>query len=347
MLYRDHLNMDISSMTRQRSRLHDDSRDRVRSVSELEARYGPVFDRLRAILALRHYSRSTEAAYISWTRRFLVFCEVADVESIPPSQIGVYLSYLAEVKHVAASTQNQALNALVFLFKQVLGRAPGDFSDFVHAKVPARVPHSLSLPEMAQLLGALSGDDQLITSLLYASGLRISECLSLRVQDLGFDDLNIRVTRGKGQKDRVTVLDRSLVEPLQTHLVAVRKLYDADRLYDPSLRWGDYYVFPDPVLKLDASTRVVRRTHLHRNRFARALAEAADRAGIATPVTPHVLRHTFATHMLELGNDIRKIQELLGHTFVSTTMHYTHKKERSGLRWASLIGRLRGGRDDG
>jgi len=297
---------------------------------------------LRAILALRHYSRSTEAAYLSWARRFIVFCDCADVETIPPSKIGAYLTYLAQVKHVSASTQNQALNALVFLFKRVLKREPGDFSGFVHAKAPVRVPDALSLPEMVRLLAELSGVDLLITSLLYASGLRISECLSLRVQDLEFDTLNIRVFRGKGQKDRISVMDKSLVDPLKAHLVTVRKLFDADVLHEPGLRWGDYYVFPDDTLKVDSSTRVVKRMHLHRNRFARALSDAAERAQIEKNVTPHVLRHTFATHMLEMGKDIRKIQDMLGHAFVSTTMHYAHRKERSGRFWPSLLGRVKG-----
>jgi site-specific recombinase XerD len=187
--------------------------------------------------------------------------------------------------------------------------------------------------------------DLLIASLLYASGMRISECLQLRVQDIGFDDLIIRVYRGKGQKDRVTVLDKSLVPVLKEHLDGVRTLFDEDVLHDPRLRWGDYHVFPDETLKVMAGSRHLLRTPLHRNRFARALADAAGRAGIATPVTPHVLRHSFATHMLELGNDIRKVQELLGHAFVSTTMLYTHPKERSGRGWASLLGRFRGKAD--
>jgi len=340
-LYRKHLEIEFSALPSQGKAPQGDSRDHVRSVAALESQYGPVFEELRAILALRHYSSSTVAAYLAWARRFLVFCDCAAVETIPPSKIGAYLTYLAQVKHVAESTQNQALNALVFLFTRVLKREPGDFSGFVRAKAPVRVPDALSLPEMVRLLAELSGVDLLITSLLYASGLRISECLSLRVQDLEFDNLNIRVFRGKGQKDRITVMDKSLADPLKAHLVTVRKLFDADVLHEPGLRWGDYYVFPDDTLRVDNSTRVVRRMHLHRNRFARVLSEAAERAQIEKNVTPHVLRHTFATHMLEMGKDIRKIQDLLGHAFVSTTMHYTHRKERSGRFWPSLLGKFR------
>jgi len=346
-LYRKHLEIEFSALPSQGKAPQGDSRDHVRSATALESQYGPVFEELRAILALRHYSSSTVAAYLSWARRFLVFCDCAAVETIPPSKIGAYLTYLAQVKHVAESTQNQALNALVFLFKRVLKREPGDFSGFVRAKAPVRVPDALSLPEMERLLAELSGVDLLITSLLFASGLRISECLSLRVQDLEFDNLNIRVFRGKGQKDRITVMDKSLVEPLKAHLATVRKLFDADVLHEPGLRWGDYYVFPDETLRVDSRTRAVERMHLHRNRFARALSEAAERAQIEKNVTPHVLRHTFATHMLEMGKDIRKIQDLLGHAFVSTTMHYTHRKERSGRFWPSLLGKFRRKTEDG
>lgn len=339
MLYRDHLKVDLHSLPEHRESVGVE-RDRVHSVREVESRYERVFESYRRILAMRHYSPRTADAYMSWARRFLVYCGLVPVEDIEGSVIGDYLSYLVQVRQVSASTQNQALNALVFLFTKVLERDPGDFSDFTRAKTPQRTPVALSMLEMEQLLAALSGVDLLIASLLYASGLRISECLQLRVQDVGFDDLIIRVYRGKGQKDRVTVLDKSLAPALKKHLEGVRAMYEEDVLHDRQLRWGDYYVFPDVTLIVRADRQVLRR-HLHRNRFARALADAAERVGIATPVTPHILRHTFATHMLELGNDIRKIQQLLGHAFVSTTMQYTHPKERSGHGWVSLFGRLR------
>ena len=340
-LYRDHLKMDLSSLPKERQEA-DGVLDRVRSPKVVEQQYAGVFESLRRVIAIQHYSERTEIAYVSWVRRFLVFCGLEDPAKLSGEQIGSYLSYLAEVRHASASTQNQALNALVFLFAKVLGRDPGDFSDFIRAKTPHRVPYALSLPEMERLLSELSGVHLLIGSLLYASGLRINECLGLRVQDLSFDDLVIRVHRGKGQKDRVTVLDGTLVSPLQDHLVQVRALFDEDVLHEPGLRWGDFYVFPDTELKLDPVTRRAKRTHLHRNRFARVLTEAAERAEITTTVTPHVLRHTFATHMIELGHDIRKVQELLGHSFVSTTMLYTHPKERSGRRLKTVLAKLAG-----
>ena len=289
-LYRDHLKINLASLPEVRTE-PDGIRDRVRSVAAVEQEYSDVFRSFRKIMAVQHYSERTADAYISWTRRFLVFCDLDDASKVPGVKIGEYLSYLAEVRHAAASTQNQALNALVFFFTKVLGRDPGDFSDFIRAKSPQRVPDALSLPEMERLLSELSGVDWLITALLYASGLRINECLSLKVQDLGVDDLIIRVRRGKGQKDRVTVMDEALVEPLNEQLIGVRKLFDEDVLHDAGLRWGDYFVFPDTNLKLDTATRRAVRSHLHRNRFARALSQAANRAGIPKPVTPHVLRH--------------------------------------------------------
>ena len=347
-LYRDHMRMDLATLPKQRREGSEaDARDLVRSVEMLEMQYAEVLERLRSVIAMRHYSSRTASAYLSWVRRFLVFCDFADVETLSPAQIGAYLSYLAENRRVSAATQNQALNALVFFFKHVLEREPGDFSGFVHAKTPVRVPDALSLEEIDKLLASLAGVDLLIAALLFSAGLRISECLSLRVQDLDFDQLNVRVFRGKGQKDRITMLDSALVEPLKGHLLGVRKLFDEDALHEPALRWGDYFVFPDDALKIDAGTRVVRRTHLHRNRFGRALSDTATRAGIAKTVTPHVLRHSFATHMLEMGKDLRKIQELLGHRFVSTTMIYTHPQERSGWFWPSLLGRFRSQTEDG
>ena len=344
-LYRDYLKMDLNSLGKH-SGASKEVRDRVISPRAVESQYAAVFDAFRHVLALRHLAPRTAETYMAWARRFFVYFELAPVEQLDGNSIGEYLSYLAQEKRVSASTQNQALNALVFLFKRVLNRDPGNFSHFVRAKEPIRNPVSLSLPEIERLLAALSGVDLIIGTILFSSGLRISECLALRVKDLEFDDLQIRVCRGKGQKDRLTILDKALVKPLKKHLDTVRLMFDEDIVHDPALRWGDYYVFPDERLTLDDKTRVVKRGHLHRNRFARALSEAVEQARIAKHVTPHVLRHTFATHMLEQGQNIRQIQKLLGHAFVSTTMIYTHPKERSGRFWPSLLGRIRGmGRD--
>lgn len=340
-LYRDYLKMDLDALGKTTTSVPA-PRDHVFSPPAVESHYEEIFGELRRVFALRHLSPRTADAYLAWIRRFLVYYGLVPARQLDGHSIGAYLSYLAQEREVSASTQNQALNALVFLFKRVLKREPGDFSDFVRAKEPVREPVALNLREVDRLLVALDGVDWFIALLLFSSGLRISECLALQVKDLQFDDLHIRVYRGKGQKDRLSVLDRELVNPLKRYLEdEVRPKFDADAVHEPDLRWGDYYIFPAEKLKVDPRTRVVKRLHLDRNRFARALADAGERAGIAVRVTPHVLRHTFATHMLEQGQNLRKIQKLLGHSFVSTTMIYTHPKERSGRFWPSLLGKFR------
>ena len=346
-LYRDFLKMDLHSLPEGetedgRGEPQKDAEGRRRGKSEVSVRYKDFFAQFDRVLAVHHYSPRTGAAYLAWTRRFLVFFGLPALEGLEGRLIGDFLTHLAVERKVSAATQNQALNALVFAFSKVLGRDPGDFSDFTRAKTPTRTPDALSMPEMERLLEELAGVDLLIASLLYGSGLRISECLGLRVGDLRFDDLTIRVRRGKGHKDRVTLLDAALVPALREHLDSIRSLFDEDARHDSNLHWRDFYVFPDAALKVERGSRRVLRGPYHRNRFGRALADAAERAGIITKVTPHVLRHSFATHMLELGHDIRKIQELLGHRFVSTTMIYTHTQERGGRFWPSLLGRFRG-----
>jgi integron integrase len=340
-LYRDYLKMDLDSLGEGPGGGQAVPRDHVVSADVVEAHYEELFGELRRVFALRHLSPRTADAYLAWVRRFLLYYGLVPARQLDGHSIGAYLSYLAQEREVSASTQNQALNALVFLFKNVLTREPGDFSDFIRAKEPVREPVALSLSEVDRLLVALDGVDWIIALLLFSSGLRISECLALRVKDLQFDDLHVRVYRGKGQKDRLSVLDQELVNPLNRYLKdEVRPKFDVDSVHEPDLRWGDYYIFPAEELTLDPRTRAVRRLPQDRNRFARALADAGERAGIAVRVTPHVLRHTFATHMLEQGQDLRKIQKLLGHSFVSTTMIYTHPKERSGRFWPSLLGRF-------
>jgi integron integrase len=339
-LYRDYLHMPLNSLPKVRTE-PEEFRDRVRSIAAFDKQYEEVISGIRSAIAVRHYSPRTASSYISWVRRFLVFCELEPSDSISGDQIGLYLSYLAEVRKVASSTQNQALNALVFYFTKVMGRDPGDFSDFIHAKAPGRIPEVLSEDEAARLLGELDDVNLLIGSLLYSSGLRVNECLGLRIKDVGFDELVIRVRRGKGQKDRVTVLDASLVEPLKVYFQRVREIFHEDALHDEKAEWADFYVFPEKRLRVDPVTRRVERSHMHRNQFARALTAAAKRAEILKTVSPHVLRHSFATHMVDMGHDIRKVQELLGHRFVSTTMIYTHPKARSGRMWPSLLAKLR------
>jgi site-specific recombinase XerD len=339
--------LDIQSLEKSdepaKSRGPTEYRDAIRAPMVVQKTYGELFSAMEGTIRTLHYSPKTAKTYLSWSKRFLVFCGLKPVESIPGSEIGRYLSYLAEERGVSAATQNQALNALVFLFGKVLGREPGDFSGFARAKSSARVPECLGEGEIARLLHALDGVYSLIGSLLYSSGLRISECLALRIRDVDMDAFVIRVRGGKGNRDRVTVLDRALTGVLKKHEAGVRALFDEDRIHDPGLRWGDYPLFATTGLDVDGSTRRVKRACVHRNQVARALAGAADRAGITKAVTPHTLRHTFATHMLEAGYDIRQVQEFLGHRYVSTTTHYTHVKERSGRNVPSMLARLSGG----
>ncbi|MBW1692530.1 MAG: integron integrase, partial [Deltaproteobacteria bacterium] len=269
------------------------------------------------------------------------------MENLGSSKIKAYLDYLAETREVSASTQNQALNAIVFLYEQVLKGDAGEFADFVRAKRPRRLPVVLTREEVEMLLDELSGVKQLMAGLLYGSGLRLMECLRLRVQDIDFKMHQIMVRDGKGQKDRVTMLPERYKKSLQRQLKYARSLYSQDmsegtagvyiwpalaRKYPTaSKEWKWQYVFPSSRLSVDPRSRLVRRHHLHENTIQKAVKTAAEKAGIPKRVNCYALRHSFATHLLEGGYDIRTVQELLGHADVSTTMIYTHVLNKPGL----------------
>ncbi|MDH4233421.1 MAG: integron integrase, partial [Nitrospirota bacterium] len=258
-----------------------------------------------------------------------------------------YLEYLAVVRKISASTQNQALNALVFLFKNILGEPLSEMGVFTKAKRPQHLPVVLSVAETERLLEQLSDVKGLMAGLLYGSGLRLMECLRLRVLDLDFDHSQIMVRDGKGQKDRVTILPRRYEKQLKEHLKSVKKQHDKDlaegggcvylwpaleRKYPKaSKEWIWQYVFPSEQLSADPRSKKVRRHHLHESLLQKAVKDAARKAGMTKRVSCHVLRHSFATHLLESGYDIRTVQELLGHSDVSTTMIYTHVLNRPGL----------------
>lgn len=300
---------------------------------------------LRRAIRLRHYSPRTEVAYVAWTRRFIVFHERRHPATLGEADIARFLAHLAG-KGSSASTQNQALNALMFLYDAVLHRDLPRLPDIPRAKRPERLPTVLSREEVADLLAQLHGVERLMASLLYGCGLRLMECAELRVKDVHFDRGEVVVREGKGDKDRVTMLPRALKPVLADHLTQRRRLHARDladgrgsvalpgnlgaKYPNAPTEWAWQWVFPATRFYLDAATGERRRHHLHESVLQRAVKTAARAAGIARPAGCHTLRHSFATHLLESGYDIRTIQELLGHRDVSTTMIYTHVLNQGG-----------------
>lgn len=323
----------------------------------------PLLERLRQAVRARHYSPSTEKTYTSWAERFLRRQGSAPPEGLGEAEIGRFLSSLADASGVSASTQNQALNALLFLFQQVLGKEIGLVNGVVRAKRPVRLPVVLSRDEVRAVLGLMGGTPQLMAALLYGAGLRLMECCCLRVKDLDFSQNQIVVRAGKGDKDRYTMFPTATQEPLRRHLAEVRRQHEDDlsqglgsvelpnalaRKYPNAPKeWGWQWVFPATSHYMDRVTGERRRHHLHESVLQRAFKEARVRAGIAKPASCHTLRHSFATHLLEDGYDIRTVQELLGHRNVTTTMIYTHVLNRGGKGVLSPADRLGLGLDRG
>ena len=311
-----------------------------------EQRPKKFLDQVRDALRLKHYSIRTEQAYVGWVKRYIYFHGVRHPSEMGAPEVEAFLTYLAVKENVAASTQNQALSALLFLYREVLQQDLGPV-DALRAKRPKRLPTVLTKDETLRLIGCLSGTHQLMAKLIYGSGLRLMECLRLRVKDLEFERRAIIVRDGKGAEDRVTVLPDSLIPLLQEHLQRVKAQHERDltqgygAVYLPDAlarkypnadkQWDWQYVFPANRLSQDPRSGVTRRHHLHESSLQKAIKEAARLAGIVKPVGPHTLRHCFATHLLEGGYDIRTVQELLGHKDVKTTMIYTHVLQRGGL----------------
>jgi integron integrase len=317
-----------------------------------------LLDQYRERLRIKHYSLRTEQAYLHWVRRFIYFHSKRHPAGLGGPEMERFLSHLATEGRVSASTQNQALAALLFLYREVLGKELPWMDGVVRAKRPARVPVVLSENEVRALLAQLDGKRWLVAALLYATGMRLLEGLRLRVKDVDFERREITVRDGKGGRDRRTMLPQRLIEPLRSHLARVKVLHERDlaegfgevylpfalsRKYPRAGRsWAWQYVFPSGSRSNDPLDGTVRRHHLDEKVVQRAVLEAARKAGLAKPVSPHVLRHSFATHLLESGYDIRTVQELLGHKDVSTTMVYTHVLNKGGRGVKSPFDRLDG-----
>ncbi|MGE0642016.1 MAG: integron integrase [Thermoanaerobaculia bacterium] len=306
-----------------------------------------LLDRLSSECRRRRRSLRTEQAYRHWVRRYVLFHGKRHPTEMGGPEIAAFLSHLAVAAKVSPSTQNQALAALLFLYREVLEVPLGVLPPAVRAKRPKRLPVVLSRDEVRKVLAAIEGVEGLVARLLYGSGLRLHEALRLRVQDLDLDRGEVAVRSGKGNRDRRTTLPRALAAPLREHLARLRRLHESGRgpdalpvpLPDSLARkypgagtsWLWRWVFPAAEGASDPRTQQLFLWHLHPRRVQRALRRALAATGIAKPATPHTLRHSFATHLLESGHDIRTVQELLGHREVSTTMIYTHVLNRGGL----------------
>lgn len=306
-----------------------------------------LLDLMRRAVRLRHYSRRTEEAYVRWVRRFVRFHGLRHPTELGAAEISKFLSSLATDRGVSASTQNQALAALLFLYGEVLGRSVGWVPDVVRAKDALRLPVVLTRAEVRAVLSRMAGVPKLVAALLYGSGLRLLEALQLRVKDVDFGGREIRVRGGKGNRDRVTMLPDRLVVALRGHLEGVQRQHEReiadgagwvelpgalDRKYVSAGReWPWQWVFPAARRYVDGVTGQARRHHLHETVVQRAFRTALTASGVPKKASCHTLRHSFATHLLQAGYDIRTVQELLGHRDVRTTMIYTHVLNRGAL----------------
>ena len=312
-----------------------------------EPRPPRLLDGVRAALRARHYSPRTEDAYVGWIRRFILFNDKRHPKEMGEAEVTAFLTHLAVEGRVSASTQGQALAALLFLYVEVLGRPVAELEGVVRARRPLRLPVVLTRDEVRDVLAHLEGAPRLVAELLYGTGMRLLECLSIRVQDVDFGLNQILVRDGKGRKDRRTMLPSAVREPLSHHLEGVRATFEEDakagsgvtlpealgRKYpNAPTQWPWWYVFPATSRGTYAESRERFRHHLHESVVQRAMRDAVRAAGLTKRATCHTLRHSFATHLLEDGYDIRTIQELLGHADVATTMIYTHVLNSTGGR---------------
>jgi len=317
--------------------------------------WSSALDQTRDVLRVKQLALNTEKTYLGWLRQFQAYLGSKKPQSLNFEDMRRYLSHLAVERNVAAATQNQALNAILFMYRHVLGIDTGEMIDAVRAEKRRRLPVVLSIAELQRIFSMMSGTTRLMAMLTYGCGLRLSECLNLRVKDLDLERGMLIVRSGKGDKDRRTVLPESLKGELVTHLAGVRVLFEADRgqnlngVYLPKAlerkypnagkEWGWFWVFPARGVSTDPRSGIVRLQYQHPTLFQRALREAVQSASVAKRVTVHTLRHSFATHLLEGGTDIRTIQDLLGHADLRTTMIYTHVASKNPLGVRSPLNR--------
>lgn len=323
------------------------------SLNEVRRDHHEILNRLVSGIRTRHYSIRTEQAYEAWMCRYIAFNDGKPPERMGGAEVAAFLEHLAVKGRVSASTQSQALCALVFLYDKVLEQPLGELGRIARAKRPKRLPVVLSKQEALALIDAMEGRHQLMAGMLYGSGMRLMECVRLRVQDVDFDYGQLLIRNAKGQKDRVVPLPQRFREPLRAHLGQTRRLYEEDlreglgEVYLPDAlsrkypnaakEWGWQYVFPSGNLSVDPRSGKQRRHHVHENGLQKLVKRTAQRVGISKKVNCHSLRHSFASHLLEAGYDIRTVQELLGHADVSTTMIYTHVLNTPGLAVRSPV----------
>jgi len=326
-------------------------------VQTVRLKYPVYFDKLITKIRVKQYSIRTEHAYEPWVARYIVFHAMRDPATLGGEAVAAFLEYLVVKRNVASSTQSQALCALVFFYKQVLDVELGEFSHFTHSKKPRRLPVVLSKQEIKRLLATIDEETpRLMANILYGCGLRLMECIRLRIFDIDFSYHQIIIRNAKGNKDRVVPLPRKLVKPLNNQITYTLNLHQNDitegfgEVYLPSALERKYpnaakekgwqYVFPSSKLSPDPRANKIRRHHIHESFLQRKIKRAANKAGLVKKINCHALRHSFATHLLEAGYDIRTVQELLGHADVSTTMIYTHVLNKPGITVLSPLDQL-------
>ncbi len=327
-----------------------------KNASAVEPEKPRLLDTLRTRIRLKHYSLRTEQTYTEWVKRYILFHGKRHPAEMGKEEVEAFLSHLAVKHNVSASTQSQAKAAILFLYREVVGNELPWLDDVEEAKKPQRLPVVLTVSEVQVLLSRLTGTHALMGRLMYGTGMRLMETVRLRVKDVDFERREIIVREGKGAKDRITMLPQAVAAPLREHLARVETLHGEDlragfgethlphalgkKYPNAGREWGWQYVFPAKQRSPDPRTGVTRRHHADEKGIQRAIRQAVRDAGLAKPATPHTLRHSFATHLLQSGYDIRTVQELLGHKDVQTTMIYTHVLNRGGKGVESPLDRL-------